>query len=163
MRPLVATGGHTRPLCGAYGERISGKAPGMTDKIVANSALPVLLCSGKVQAQAQQSSSVWRAPADRTSVFLLCFAAGKEEGRDRKGYGKREKREKREKRKAESGGRRSWRRAKILAGNDAAAAAGSRLSYSVFTLCVCVCFATVISIKCNHALLVCVCVCVQLP
>lgn len=92
-------------------------------------------------------------------MFLLCFAAGKEEGRDRKGYGKREKREKREKRKAESGGRRSWRRAKTLAGNDAAAVAGSRLSYSVFTLCVCVCFATVISIKCNHALLVCVCVC----
>lgn len=76
-------------------------------------------------------------------MFLLCFAAGVAKGQ-------------------EEGGQRdvrvrgaSWRRAKTLAGNDAAQQAELQRFCCVF--CV---FATVISIKCSHALNVCVCMCV---
>lgn len=49
----------------------------------------------------------------------------------------------------------SWRRAKTLAGNDAA----QQVELQRFCCVFCV-FATVISIKCSHALNVCVCLCV---
>lgn len=49
----------------------------------------------------------------------------------------------------------SWRRAKTLAGNDAA----QQVELQRFCCVFCV-FATVISIKCSHALNVCVFVCV---
>lgn len=88
------------------------------------------------------------APADEHLCFCYALQLARQWGRKREGQ------------RDEGVGGGSWRRAKTLAGNDAAQQVELQRFCCVFRV-----FATVISIKCSHALHVCVfvCVCVQLP